>query len=127
MRKKTMADQTGSAHERGIPVYVPTCTYGEEPTIIERAKIKGRFRLPIKRKWSKRAVPLYADRFVVILYLRLSIVLYRLVAESADWFKRAAILYICGINAKLSFTYSGQKGASKEHSKYSQKISLCCP
>lgn len=24
-------------------------------------------------------------------------------------FKRAAILYICGINAKLSFTYSGQK------------------
>jgi len=123
MGKKTMADRTGSARERGIPVYVPTC--GEESTIIERAKIKGRFRLPIKRKWSKRAVPLYADRFVVILYLRLSIVLYRLVAESADWFKRAAILYICGINAKLSFTYSGQKGASKEHSKCSQRKFLC--
>lgn len=115
MGEKTGADRTGSARERGIPVYVPTC--GAEPTIIERAKIKGRFRLPIKRKWSKRAAPLYADRFVVILYLRLSIVLYRPVAEPADRFKRAAILYICGINAKLSFTYSGQKGASEAHSK----------
>lgn len=123
MGEKTAADRTGSACERGIPVYVPT--HGEEPAIIERAKIKGRFRLPIKRKWSKRAAPLYADRFVVILYLRLSIVLYRSVAESADRFKRAAILYICGINAKLSFTYSGQKGASEEHSKYSHRKFLC--
>lgn len=114
MGEKTAADRTGSARARGIPVYVPT--RGEEPAIIERAKIKGRFRLPIKRKWSKRAAPLYADRFVVILYLRLSIVLYRPVAESADRFKRAAILYICGINVKLSFTYSGQKGARSTQS-----------
>lgn len=120
MGEKTAADRTGSARrERDIPVYVPT--RGEEPAIIERAKIKG---LPIKRKWSKRAAPLYADRFVVILYLRLSIVLYQTVAESADRFKRAAILYICGINAKLSFTYSGQKGALKV---LAQEISLCCP